>query len=206
MPNNTAAFWSAIAASFAALSSFLIYRMQLRNFRFSVRPDIVLENWSRRKDENKNCEIISFTEIENIGSGTAQHIYINSFEKADDDRPTYFMSTVREPVLAKEKKATVNAEISIFWRSVPINKTGSKHLSIKILVLYWDTAGIRHSKPYNLFVVEDTKTHIVTDALAPGIMLGPLVTSSTPVWRLKLNKKLARIPFIGKRYIDRDVV
>jgi len=77
MANNFAAFWSAIAATFAAASSFLIYRTQVKNLRYSARPDIVLSNWTRTITQNGDNDKISFSEVENIGNGTAEHIYIS---------------------------------------------------------------------------------------------------------------------------------
>lgn len=204
MPSNEAAIWSAIAASFAALSSFLIYRTSLRNLRLTARPDIILEKWSRVSEDTGN-EKIRFSEIGNIGNGTAQHIYINSFATTEDDRPTYSMSTSRVPVLAKDANIPVNNEIHICWKNVPEAKNGSKHLSINIKILYWDTIGIRHAKQYRLFVLEDRNGLIATGSIAPGISLGPLITNSTPVWRLKLYRKLAPLPYIGEWFKDNDV-
>jgi hypothetical protein len=46
----TAAFWSAIAASFAALFSFITMMIQRRNLLESVRPDLILIGWDRRRE------------------------------------------------------------------------------------------------------------------------------------------------------------
>ena len=43
----TAAAWSAIAAIFAAASSFMIFLIQRANLRASVRPELVLTGWER---------------------------------------------------------------------------------------------------------------------------------------------------------------
>ncbi len=185
MLNNEAAIWSAVAASFAALSSFLIYRTGLKNLRVSCRPDIILENWSRPVKKKGKPEEISFTEIQNIGNGTAQHVYINSFSNNDDNKPSYFMSTSRVPVIPKGEKILVDNVINIFWENVVADEAGRKKLSVQIKILYWDIIGIRHSKSYDLFVVENIENTYVSHPIAPGIMLMSLITNSTPVWRLK---------------------
>ena len=203
MGNEIASIWSAVAASFAALSSFFIYRTQVKSFNHTARPDLVLEDWARTVGDSLDLENISFSRIENIGNGSAQHIYIHAFGIADDDRPTFVMATTRVPVLAKNSSQEINTVISINWKNVPLYNGDQKHLSIKIGLVCWDTVGIRHSKSYNLFVVKDTQKQLVADSIAPGVMLGSLAVVSTPVWRLKVYSKLGWLPFIGKRLKSR---
>ena len=69
----TAAFWSAVAASFAALSSLLIFLVQRRTLLESARPELILDGWSREtvgQGEGQH-EVIAFQTIRNVGRGTA---------------------------------------------------------------------------------------------------------------------------------------
>ena len=63
-----AAIWSAIAASFSALSSILIMLIQRRNLQETVRPEIVLEEWSRHSEGEGDgaYEVIVFQKIRNV--------------------------------------------------------------------------------------------------------------------------------------------
>jgi hypothetical protein len=62
MPNNTAAMWSAVAASFAALSSFLIMLIHRQDLLESARPELVLSGWSRKPQGQSGGvhQVISF--------------------------------------------------------------------------------------------------------------------------------------------------
>jgi len=205
MPTNGATIWAAAAASFSALSAFLIYRIQVANLRFSARPDIVLEKWERGLVSGSSSERISFSELENIGNGTAQHIYINSFANNESKYSTYGMGTLREPVLAKDKKVSVKGDIFIYWDNVEPQYDGQKYLGVKIKIYYWDIAGMRHAKLYSLFIVKDTKRYMASNSIATGVDITMIKTFSTPVWKLKLYGKLTKIPKLGKYFIDEHV-
>jgi hypothetical protein len=75
---NYPVIWSAVAATFSALSSWLIWRTQRRNLLESVRPEIMLDQWVRRslgEAEHKHEQLI-FSELKNIGRGSALHLYV----------------------------------------------------------------------------------------------------------------------------------
>jgi hypothetical protein len=67
---SSTAIWSAVAASFAALAAFLSFLTQRRNLLESVRPEIVLDGWTRISPG------LRFTSIRNVGRGSALHIVI----------------------------------------------------------------------------------------------------------------------------------
>jgi len=68
----TAATWSAIAASFSALSSFLIMLIHRRNLLESVRPELILDDWSRLAEGEGDTthDVLVFTAVRNVGRGT----------------------------------------------------------------------------------------------------------------------------------------
>jgi len=73
------AIWSAVAASFAALSAFLTMRIHRRNFIESVRPELVLEDWTRTEQRS---DTITFRRIRNVGRGPAFRIMLNCHVEA----------------------------------------------------------------------------------------------------------------------------
>ncbi len=72
------ASWSALAAFFSALCSFLIWRTQRRNYLESMRPDFVLNGWDRkvRVVNNVTQDVIMFSHIQNIGRGLANYVTV----------------------------------------------------------------------------------------------------------------------------------
>jgi hypothetical protein len=197
--NVWAAAWSAIAATFAAIAAVLLWRTEQQSFRHSARPELVLAGWQRFQDTSGGFgpERIAFSTIENVGRGPALHVHINSFSIADDDRPKTVMSTIRESLIATGSRVTVQGVISIWWNNVA-GSPGSKSVPISIDMLSWDTTGIRYCTKYKLLVVELSPHVVVADAIAPGVILATRTVTQAPVWRLKLNRSLSKVPLLGR--------
>jgi len=205
MPNNAAAIWSAVAALFAALSSFLIMLIQRRNLLESARPELVLTGWSRkpRGQDAGEHEVISFQTIKNVGRGAALHVILDSHQQAAE-RPTAILSTTRLAILASNEASEVNGEILIWWKNVAADHKGFKHLPITVTALCWDSRGMRHETRYSLLAVELGGNVGVADAIAPGVMLGSRTTTTRPVWLLKLSSQLRRVPLLGRLFRTRS--
>jgi hypothetical protein len=180
--NVSAAVWSALAATSAAIAAFLLWRTEQKSFRHSARPELVLTGWQRLEAGDKPLapERVAFATIENVGRGPALHVHINSFSLADDDRPKTIMSTIRESLVAAGSRAKVDGVISIWWNNVA-GSPGSKSLPISIDMLCWDTTGTRYRTEYHLFVVELSPRVGVADAVAPGVMLAGRTVTEAPV-------------------------
>ena len=199
MPSSAAAIWSAIAASFAALSSFLILLIQRRNLLESVRPELVLTDWNRRVEGEGDAahDRISFQTIRNVGRGAALHIHLSAAHM-NENRPTAILSTVRLPILAADEASKVNGEIVVWWKNVNPDAQGRKHLSITVVILCWDSRGMRHETRYSLFAVESSENVVVTDPIAPGVMLGSRTTTTRSIWLLKLFERARRLPGLSR--------
>jgi hypothetical protein len=199
MPNSatTAAFWSAIAASCAALSSFLTMLIQRRNLLESVRPELVIPVWDRREAENGDLayEVVSFPTIKNVGRGVALHIHLQASHRVDN-RPTVVLQSIRLPILAANEEIPVDGKIILWWENVEPNDRGFKHLSINLSIFCVDARGMRHETRYDLLVVELGPSVGVTDEIAPGVMLASrtTITRSMRWLRLKVNTKRVTIP------------
>ena len=197
MENNAAAIWSAVAASFAALSSLLILRVQRHNLLEAARPELVLTGWTRHQETTANGvrDRLRFSTIRNVGRGVALNVYIHS---PVDDPPIVILSTTRHPVIGANEKIEANEDILMWWNSVKADDNGHKHLFFRIVIWCWDSRGMRHETRYNLFVVEVSKEVGVADAIAPGVSLISRTTSRQPVWWLKLKGNIKRLPGVGR--------
>jgi len=200
-PDLPAALWSALAATFAAIATFLLWRTEHQSFRHSARPELVLTGWKRNAESNSvtGPEKIAFSAIQNVGRGPALHVHINSFSVADDDRPMTVMGTLHESIIPMNSPARVDGGISVWWKNVA-GSPGSKSVPISIDMFCWDTTGMRYRTEYKLLVVELSPTVQVADAIAPGVMLMTRTVTTAAVWRLRLNRQLSKVPVIGKAF------
>ena len=87
--------WSAVAASFAALSAVLMVFIQHRNLVESARPELVLAGWSRKVGQGEGAhDVIAFQTIRNVGRGPALHLSLNAHHMTDN-RSTAVMASRR---------------------------------------------------------------------------------------------------------------
>lgn len=196
----TAATWSAIAATLSATAAFLLWRTEQRSFLHTARPEVVVTGWSR--NSSTAPDKITFSAVENVGTGSALHVYMNAFSIADDDRPMVTMSTMRESLISPGNKVTVNGVITIWWKNIA-GSPGSKTVPINMKVYCWDTTGVRYLTKYNILVIEPSETVIATDEIAPGVMLGTRSVEAEAVWKLKLKQKLSGMPVIGNIFKEK---
>ncbi len=199
MASSAAAIWSAIAASFAALSSFLILLILRRNLLESVRPELVLTDWNRRVEGEGNAahDLISFQTIRNVGRGTALHIHLSAAH-ISENRPIAILSTVRLSILPADEASKINGEIAVWWKNVNPDAQGHKHLPITVVIFCWDSRGMRHETRYSLFASEPSKNVVMTDLIAPGVMLTSRTTITRAVWLLKLLTRAGRLPGLSR--------
>lgn len=205
--NLTSANWSAVAALFAALSSFLTLLVQRRNLLESVRPELVLLDWGRQTEGVGAAahEVVSFRTIRNVGRGAAFHVNINCDHITDDSprRMLAGMGTIRLPIVAVGESTGANGQISIWFKNVEPDNAG-KRLPITVTILCWDSRNIRHQTRYQLFAVEiPSGVTFSAHVVAPGVALVSRRTTMKPVWRLRLWARLGRIPGLGRSFRDR---
>jgi len=183
----TAAFWSAVAAFFAAASSFMIFLVQRRNLRESVRPELVLTDWERRADgtENPGHETLCFRNIRNVGRGAAMHVRVNLV--LPGDRPPATLGTISRTILAPSESSRINAQITLFWQNAKLVED-SKYLPITVAIYCLDTVGNRYETRYGLLVTELPEQAGVHDTIVPGVMLHARRVRSKSVRYMKLSK------------------
>ncbi len=187
----TAAVWSALAAIFAAISSFLIFLTQRENLRASVRPELILTDWERHGEGEGDAarEVLCFRNIRNVGRGAAMHVHLNL--DLSSDPPIAALGTISRPIRAPGDVSQVDAQISLWWKNVAPQK-GMKFLHIKLVIFCWDTVGNRYETRYSLLVVELRENVLVQDPIAPGVSLYSRRVTSRSVWFLKLSSRVQR--------------
>ena len=201
MASSAAAIWSAVAATFAAISSLLIFWTQRRNLLESVRPELVLTDWNRRVEGEGDAadDRISFQTIRNVGRGAALHIYIHlSASHMNENRPTAILPSLRLSILPADEASEVNGEIIVWWKNVKPSAQPHKYLSITVVIFCWDSGGMRHETRYRLFALESWKNAVLADTIAPGVMLGSRESTTRAVWLLKLLTRAGRLPGLSR--------
>jgi len=194
MAGNTASIWAAIAASFSALSSFLLMLVHRRNLLESSRPELILTNWDRKQLilGESSCDVISFKAIRNVGKGAALNITINHMHFYDTPI-TVSMPTIMIPIIGAGDNHEIVGEITISWKN--IKKVGEyKHLYLNVNILCWDARNIHHETIYRFLVKEPSSRRMSTEIIAPGVTSLHRFTTSRPLWIYKILNKKGKYP------------
>lgn len=198
-PENAAAVWSAVAASFSALAAYLSWRAQIRTLHHSFRPEIVIAGWNRPAPTPDTPDELCFSTVMNAGRDTARQIVVNAIGETDNNQPTYVGTTVNVGSLTAGEQVTIDGRIVLFWPNVKKLGPLGKLLQVKVIVWCWDALGVRHQTTISLLVTERADGHVGnTVNLAPGVFLRAQITESIPVWQLKLSRAVGRIPLLGR--------
>ena len=164
----------------------MIFLIQRRNLRESVRPELVLTDWERRVEgkEIPGHEVLCFRNIRNVGRGAALHVRVNLV--LPDDRPPATLGTISRTILAPSESSQINAQITLFWQNAKLIKD-SKYLPITLVIYCLDSVGNRYETRYGLFVTELPEQVGVHDAIVPGVMLHSRRVTSRSVRYMKLS-------------------
>lgn len=190
--SNAAPFWAAIAASFSAITSILILLTQKAKLQEDVRPEMLLTGWSREDQQMAGQPFtkLRIQHLENVGRGSALHLYINAFELADDGRPIAISSTRMIDHLPPRGKFVLNQDVSIYWNNISAQVGGGKCCVTKVLVSAHDTLGkCIHVTTYELMVMELREAFFTTEPVAPGVLATRRVCSENIAWRKFVRKK-----------------
>jgi hypothetical protein len=197
------ATWSAVAASFSALSSFLIMRIQRRNLLESVRPELILTGWDRRAEGQGDTahEVITFQAIRNVGRGAALNVGVWASDVVGGKAPTYFVPTIRIPIIASNEETAANGTILVYWKNVEPDQQNHKYLFIRIKIFCSDCRSMLHETRYDLFA-EGAQNSLMFGAqiIAPGVALAARRTITRPLWLHKLFARLGSVPVLGRPF------
>jgi hypothetical protein len=153
-PNNPAAVWSTVAAALAALCSFLIWRTQRRNYLESVRPELMLSDWTYTQDGG--WTIPTFNTIRNIGRGAAFGITVSAKgcspgpPTATDIGLIAVLSTLQIATIPADETVEVDGQIRLAWGMVQPDDRGIRSAMFCVNLGYFDTADRRHDTQYTV--------------------------------------------------------
>lgn len=206
MPSSAAAIWSAMAASCSAIAATIVMRILHKNMLSSTKPEIVLDGWQRtiKEEGGFKRDVLIFKKITNAGKGPAFHVHINA--NVDNDKnhniPTVIMSTQQVHIIAAGEKIDIHSEITMLWNNAKPLHGKNKYIPIEISIYCWCTSGYRHETIYNLMAFETNNTAIIAGAneVVPRVMLSARRTIYKAVWRLKLYRRLSKLPFLGNYF------
>jgi hypothetical protein len=186
MPESNAAIWSAVAASFAALSSFLTMRIQRRNLLESIRPELVLIGWERwtENGEGTGTDILRFRTIKNVGRGVAYHIYMSQGGKVVIPLAAGLLATRVPVILGANEPAEIDGQIMLWWENVKLNELGLRETYIIARIFCMDSCGVRYETQYNLLAAELSSIPLVmSNEIAPRVaLLGRRTTTQSLRW------------------------
>lgn len=185
--------------------------IQRRNLLESVRPEIVIDGWSRveKGDGEHWHELLEFTSIRNVGRGPALNVILRS-DVAD---PPFAVADSKSiAVIATNQKADVRGSILLFWSNAQEIHSGVKFLPIHLEILFWDTRNQRHQCVYRLMVMGGSPGYArldsghepwgMPDETVPGVQITDRRTSSSSVVWLRFRSRLRSAPRWAKRRLQ----
>lgn len=185
------AICSAIAATFSAVAAIVLMVVHIRNRADSVRPEVILEDWSL-EEEPQEWGVIQIKKIRNEGKGSALHM--RGQLKAPGEKPigsggpflALFLDPV--PVLSPGKELDVKCHAKFQW-----NGSIDSMLPLHLTLFIADLHGRLHEMTYELVATKGEGIVGGVTNLAPGLDLTRRHTTVTTGWRLRLRSKRRRI-------------
>jgi hypothetical protein len=188
LSNLPPAGWAALAAGFSAIASFLIWRIQRSNLLESVRPELVLLDWSRETQGDlqtyNSRAVIAFPRIKNVGRGAAFNVWLNVYPHIGD---RYTAQTIRLPIIAVNEEVALADGRIIVW----FNDPAVKGVNVPLTVSSWDSRGNVYETVYNLLVVRGD-IPFRGSTIAENLD-ATRTTTMTPAWRLHFRARRERL-------------
>lgn len=180
-----AAFWSAVAASFAALAAGATWFIQRKSWLASARPELVLSDWTHHEPSTTTSqkEIVSFRKIKNTGLGPAMNIFGEVF--FIDSQTTPFSYHMLRP--GEELDLPGRIEIPFDDADDP-----PRTQVVTIIIHCWDTRNRQHETRYILIVTElsGINNHVTTGEVAPGVAVLCRDVTEKPGWLVHTKELL----------------
>lgn len=196
------AFWSAVAASFAAFSSFLLYRIHRLKLLDSVQPELVPTGWQvgrTRGEGDKKTTEIRFSSLRNVGRGISLNTSVTVWG-GSMEAPTALGGGLRPGMIPPGEESSVDGRIHVWWRNALRVRDGPRRAFFELTIHSWDSRDIRHERIVHLLAIESPE-HITAGAklLAPGLYQTSVERRARSVRRLKLERWLsARVRQVQK--------
>jgi len=192
------AVWSAVAATFSALSAFTVMRIQRRNLLESVRPDLFPVEWSRSVPGHGGSkhEVVKFKYVTNVGRGTAFNVVVAGWVTSEaGDFPPALVYTYRIAVVAPGESVKVDEGIEVWWDNIIEDARGvGKACCINVTIEYGDVRESWYSSrcSVRVFPVSFGGKGSTFGDLAPNLVWSSRKTTTKPFWRIKLANAIRR--------------
>lgn len=191
------AVWSAVAASFAALSAFLTLRIHHRNFAESIRPELVLDDWHRVAD---NPETLRLLRVRNVGRGPAFDVRVASIHiRSNDNRGQATMAALMLPLVAANEAVGLEHDIEIYWNNVEPRVDDYRTLEATIMITCSDRRARRYRYEYLLSFHSPHRVATAFHVVLPGVVLARRRVRSVPGWQIGFVRGIAGLPLVGER-------
>lgn len=179
--------WSAVAATFSALTAFVAMRIQRANRLDAARPELVLTGWGLENPNDRGATTYRIHSVRNVGKGPALHLWINAGLDREG-RPLVFLPTIRVPILAPGESHQIDAELIVYWKNAKPDHADFRYVHVAVDLVSWDTLSFRHTTTYRLLAVQAPVggQAFLSGGVAPGLSLGTRTSVVQPTWRLKL--------------------
>jgi len=189
-PTIWPAVWAAISATFSAMAAIVLMVVHLRNRADSVRPEIILEDWSYFRpaatgEPFGGLGVIRINKVRNEGKGPALHmrgqITIPGAKYIDAGGPFGVFSHDPVPIISPGARLDVDWCARFQWKGAVVDNFLPLHLTLFVADLH----GRRHETTYELIATKDNNVAGVTP-LVPGLYLTRRHSAVMSVLRLRL--------------------
>jgi hypothetical protein len=209
------AVWSAIAATFSTATATILLLIHLKNRQDSVRPELILEEWSLDPSppewgEKWGC--ITIGKLTNSGRGSALSVTIRrasiSGSKGGQGLPLFAFIGEEPPsvclfhadwihVLPAGEGVPVGWHLFFKWESAMLLDGPS--VLMELTVFANDAHGREYRVNYLLMAAKPECEEVGWGELARGLSLLGRSTSSTPGWNLRLREQKAKVAYAASK-------
>jgi hypothetical protein len=198
-----ASVFSALAAIFSAICSFMLMRIHHKNLTESVRPELVLTGWSHSASEPSvdAQETVEVANIRNVGRGLALDVL--AVLEGPKSNPMAQARNVdfagwHHYVIAPGESVNTNCEFEIFWKNIRADATGMKEKLLKLVIYCWDSRGARYETTYFLRVWPLSMRIESARMVGRNLQLFSRKTTMHEEWQLKFLARFKRVPLLGR--------
>ncbi len=153
------AIWSAIAATFSAITAFFTLRLHLINQRDSVRPELIVEEFKLHKriytpDSKPTLGAVTFP-LKNVGRGPAFNTRISgqlvSYGEDEQDRRANAIGRLRPLIPSGEESASENL-VEFFWP-----RDDDFQFQVEVHLHYFDSHGRLYQTTYRFEIISTSE-------------------------------------------------
>lgn len=176
--------------------------VHVRNRVDSVRPELILEDWSLDEKEVWGCEgkeiwtgaaVIHVKKITNQGKGPAFDVRgklrIDGTEHLASRLPSAGVAHDPVPVLSPGKELLISWMLGFYWEDDRTSASDRAVMPLKLVLSMTDLHGRLHETTYQLMATKGIDKIVPATNLAPGLSQTQRYTKVISGWRLWWRSK-----------------